>query len=327
MTFVMQRYLCAVEWWHRLPKCSAMAMLSHRQGWSLAVLLVFLPNSWMVARASDAAVAEYRTGAAEVRVTFFATDENHRRLETIRKDDFAVVDNGVVIRDFRSLMRAQETSLDISLLVDASESVAPRFRETTDRVARLLANNHAEDNLSLITFAGMQPAVVCAGDCGNPGARQRLLAIKAAGATPLFDALTYTARTISKRREPKVRPVVILFSDGDDTISMASAREALDAMLAAGAVLYAVNSGSSVADSKSMFLQRMAEATGGRSFSMRQEEGDALEAVLGDLRASYVVTYQLPSHLVGFHSLRILPKHNLNLQFHCRRGYYYDEKH
>jgi hypothetical protein len=38
-----------------------------------------------------------------------------------------------------------------------------------------------------------------------------------------------------------------------------------------------------------------------------------------------VVSYALPSRQKGFHSLRILPKHNLNLQFHSRKGYYYDE--
>jgi len=51
-------------------------------------------------------------------------------------------------------------------------------------------------------------------------------------------------------------------------------------------------------------------------------EADILHAVLADLRASYVVTYQLPSRSAGFHALRILPKHNLNLRFHCRRGYF-----
>ena len=51
---------------------------------------------------------------------------------------------------------------------------------------------------------------------------------------------------------------------------------------------------------------------------------ESVKGALADLRASYVVTYQLPSRAVGFHSLRILPKHNLNLRFHCRNGYYYE---
>ena len=49
-----------------------------------------------------------------------------------------------------------------------------------------------------------------------------------------------------------------------------------------------------------------------------------LNAVLEDLRASYVVTYDLPSHQAGFHALRLLPTHNLNLTFHSRSGYNYE---
>src|SRR5579864_6033335 len=235
MTFVMPRYLCVLQLRHRRSKCSAMAMLSHRQGWSWAVLLLFLGSSF----ASDPPSTTYRTGTSEVRVTFFATDGRNRLVETIGRDDFAVVDNGLVIRDFRSLMPAEETPLDVSLLIDASESVAPRFSETRDSVLRLLAHNELkpEDKLSVITFSGLHPDILCAADCSDTSMSARLVSLHASGATPLFDSLTYAARLISKRRSPGVRPVLILLSDGNDTVSMASLREALDAVIASGAVL------------------------------------------------------------------------------------------
>ena len=301
-------------------------MLSHRQGWSWTVLLLLLGCGSVLA--SDPP-STYRTATSEVRVAFFAIDGNHRLVETVSRDDFAVVDNGLVIRDFRSLSRAEETSLDISLLVDASESVAPRFRQMQDGVMRLLSGGSiaAGDRISLITFSGLHPNLVCAEDCRNPVSRQNLLQVTAAGPTPLFDALAYTSRLIAKRRVPGVRPVLILFSDGRDTISIASLREALDSVIASGAILYAVDSDSGVLSSSGEALRRMAEATGGRALSLQQDVSNTVEAVIADLHHSYVVTYQLPNRLVGFHSLRILPKHNLNLQFHCRRGYYYDEIH
>ena len=99
----------------------------------------------------------------------------------------------------------------------------------------------------------------------------------------------------------------------------ASAREALSEILKAGAVLYAVIQDSSDDGP----LESVAEATGGRLLPGRGV--DVVEEILAEQRASYVVSYALPSHQKGFHSLRILPKHNLNLEFHCRRGYYYDE--
>jgi len=101
------------------------------------------------------------------------------------------------------------------------------------------------------------------------------------------------------------------------------------AVLDAGALIYSVDMGKNQT-SGTMFLRRVSEATGGRYFSVSlrpsQQDGAAtvLNAVLEDLRASYVVTYDLPSYQAGFHSLRLLPTHNLNLTFHSRNGYLYE---
>lgn len=305
-----------------------MAMLSHRQGWSLFVLvLCFSCRAWS-ADPTDSSIEKYRTGTSEVRVTFFATDEKNRTVDRVTSDDFAVVDNDMVVRDFRSLAHADETSLNISLLVDTSESVAAQFDETRSGLLRLLAEQtgSTRDGLSLITFSGLHPTPLCSGDCRGFAARQKILALKPGGPTPLFDTLVYAARFISRHHMAGAREVLILFSDGNDTVSMASARGALDAVVATGAILYTIapvpKRGAYPGNAA---LEQMGAATGGRSFFMQQDTVATIDRVLSDLRASYVVTYKLPTHLVGFHSLRILPKHNLGLQFHCRRGYFYDE--
>ena len=321
----MPIYLCLLQWWHRLPKYPAMASLSHRQGWSLAVLLAVFPCLLCARADNDSSPTTYRTQTSEVRVTFFATDGSNQLVDSIGRDDFAVVDGEMVVRDFRSLTRSQETKLDIVLLVDASESVAPQFHAITEQVLKLISRNHPGDDLSVITFSGLRPALLCASDCGV-SARDRIRALNPAGATPLFDSLVFSAQYVGSRHTPGLRQVVILMSDGNDTISAASGRHALDAVIETGALLYTINPDKYSRDPKGSFaLQQMAEATGGRSFSSQNDVTDVLQAALADLRSSYVVTYALPSHGAGFHSLRILPKHNLNLRFHCRRGYFYDE--
>lgn len=330
MTIVTAIYLRALESGRRLSKCSVMALLSHRQGWSLAVLLAFFPCLFYASSTSDDPLTTYRTGTSEVRISFFATDEHNRPVDNLSKDDFAVVDGDMVIRDFRSLERASDTALDLVLLVDDSESVAPRFQEIQQDILKLISSDSlsANDRVSVVTFAGMRPAIFCVHDCGAPTTRQRLLAAKAEGATPLFDAVNYTAHLVTGQRKPDARQVVILFSDGHDTISMASYRDALQSMIASGALLYAVNIDRSQDSSSqgSRTLQQMAESTGGRAFELPNHSVDLLQAVLADLHASYIVTYQLPNRNAGFHSLRILPKHNLNLRFHCRKGYNYDNE-
>jgi VWFA-related protein len=328
MTPVMPRYLCPLKWCQGLPKFPSMASLSYRQGWSLIVVLVICPSLLFAATPSDQPQITYRTGAAEVRVPFFATDQNGHPLDTITQDDFAIVDSGVVIRDFRSLARSNETALDIVALIDTSESVAPRFRANMQHVLKLgdSESGTSNDGLSIIEFSALQPTIVCSGNCRSADAEQKLHSVIAKGATPLFDALTYTAQFVSQRRVSGARQVVLLFSDGNDTISRASPREAFQALLATGAVLYAVNvDPSGAVSSGSVLLQQLAEATGGRSFSVHEDTRHVLQAIMAELRSAYVVTYSLPNHQTGFHSLRILPKHNLNLRFHCRRGYSYED--
>ena len=138
MTSVMPRYLRALERWQGLPKFPSMASLSHRQGWSFPLILLLLPFLLFGSSKAEDPQVTYRTGTSEVRVSFFATDQNGRLLEKVTKDDFAVVDGGIVVRDFRSLARSSETALDIVALVDTSESVAPRFRANLQHVVQLV---------------------------------------------------------------------------------------------------------------------------------------------------------------------------------------------
>jgi Mg-chelatase subunit ChlD len=149
--------------------------------------------------------------------------------------------------------------------------------------------------------------------------------VKSGGATPLLDALIFASDFISHHRRAGARPVLILFSDGNDTISLHSAREALDAVVAGGALVYSVDIGKPANPSAgSMFLRQVSDASGGRYFSLQDGVANVMSAVLEDLRASYVVTYDLPSQQAGFHSLCLMPTHNLNLTFHSRNGYYYE---
>ncbi|MFZ0799741.1 MAG: VWA domain-containing protein [Terriglobales bacterium] len=301
----------------------------------------------------SSSLATYRTTVSEVRVTFFATDESNHALAMLTKSDFAVVDNERVVRNFRSFTHSDETSLDVVALVDMSESAAPRLRVAISDVLQLVEREQSipDDNISVLFFGGtsggtaggtsgsLRPAVLCSSGCRASDSMSKLLAVKSGGTTPLFDTLIFAAEFISQHRRSggrsDARPVLILFSDGYDTISLHSASEALQAVLDQGALIYSVDMGRSGNQSSnqspgSSFLRRVSEATGGRYFplslvSSRQDGALAvLNAVLEDLRASYVVTYDLPSHEAGFHSLRLLPTHNLNLTFHSRSGYDYE---
>jgi hypothetical protein len=63
----------------------------------------------------------YHSTVSEVRLTFFATEHN-QSIAQLQQHDFAVVDNGLVVRDFRSFGRSGVTQLEVLLLVDSSRT-------------------------------------------------------------------------------------------------------------------------------------------------------------------------------------------------------------
>jgi Mg-chelatase subunit ChlD len=301
------------------------------------VLLALLVVTYASAaeNTNDSTLPTYRSMVSEVRVTFFVTDENNHPVETLTKSDFAVVDNGRVVRNFRSFSTSDENSLEVVALVDLSESVAPGIRAAIDDVQELVAQEQSirDDSVAVLYFGafggtsgGVRPTVLCSdGGCRSANSMNTLLAVKGGGTTPVFDALIAGADLIWHHRRTGVRPVLILFSDGNDTTSLHSEREALDAVVAAGALVYTVDMGKATnRPAGTMFLRQVADASGGRYFSLHDGVANVMSSVLEDLRASYVVTYDLPSHQAGFHSLRLMPTQILNLTFHSRNRYYYE---
>jgi VWFA-related protein len=292
-----------------------------------ALLVSALALSVLALQASGSpADVTYRSRVSEVRLTFYATDQNHRGVSNLQADDVAVVDDGMVVRRFQSFSPSQTTRLQVVLLVDESQSVLPQFRQAVADILQLISDSPtiAEDHLSILAFGGMQSKVVCSGNCRSAVAE--LGKVHADGATPLYDALAFAGNFMAEHRDPEARPVLILFSDGADTISRASSRDALDAVFASDAQLYAVdlNPDPGYADGSSA-LESMAVATGGQHLRARQGAVGILNAIIEDLRAGYLVTYRLPNQNLGFHPVRVLPTRNVNLKFRCRSGYVYQD--
>ncbi len=177
----------------RSPMEQWTAMFAHWQIRSV-LLVLFILTYASVAQVFAQASAEdtndssslptYHSTVSEVRVTFFATDENNHPLATLAKSDFAVVDNERVVRNFRSFTHSDETSLDVVALVDLSESVAPRFRVVMSDVLQLVAQEQSipDDNISVLSFGGtsggLRPAVLCSSGCRTSDSMSNLLAVK-----------------------------------------------------------------------------------------------------------------------------------------------------
>jgi Mg-chelatase subunit ChlD len=210
------------------------------------------------------------------------------------------------------------------VLVDASDSVLAQFGQEIIGVVQVITRTGwiPGDHISVIAFGGMQATLLCKQDCGNSLSLQELAAKRGSGATPLYDALVLAAQVMKQQRDPWARPVFILFSDGLDNISRNSFTDAVQSIFETETQVYAIdlNVSPPIAEGRRV-LNSLAELTGGRVFPARFGAAKALDAVLDDLHAGYIVTYRLPDLGPGFHRVQIYPTHHADLQFRCRRGY------
>jgi VWFA-related protein len=293
---------------------------------SLLALAAVLYMVVLPASADQQPPYSFKTEVNEVQLAFVATDQHNRDVATLTPADIAVVDNGVVIRRFRSLSRYPQVNLDVLVLIDASESLARRFSQEIAEASQLVAEApwRPYDVLSIMSFGGLESSFVCVRDCRALPPAAWASKIHAKGLTPLFDAVILGMEFVSKNRDLNYRPVMIIFSDGADTISMHSFRDAAGAAMRAEVPIYTINSGDPKSDTRGVgVLRHMAALTGGYSFSRTSSASSALASVVEDLRSAYMLTYELPSHAEGLHSVSILPTTNSNLRLRSRRAYYY----
>lgn len=311
-------------------------LVSGRRAAPLLILFVLCAGISRAAEPAAAGVGKndspditLHTRATEVRMTFSALDQNNHGVATLQAADFAVLDKGFIVRDFQSFTRADWTKLELAILVDASGSVTPRFREEIADVLEVISKTTGvpDENISIFSFQNQQPALVCAGNCRASHASDQLPAAHPDGLTPLFDAVVFASDFLAHRGESNAQKILILLSDGEDTISRHSLPDAIEAASAGEVQIYSIDmSHTNYVSQGSAVLGRLAGATGGRYLPARNGTARAMNAILEGFRASYTVSYRLPSHANGFHDVRILPTHNLNLEFHSRSGYYYPSR-
>ncbi len=290
----------------------------------LWLLALFIAASLGNAISQDSSNPIYYSSVSEVRLVFFASDAQGHLLQDISKDDFAVVDNEEVIRNFRSFVRPAETRLDVVVLFDSSASVLPNFQQELSNILQLVSQLpwNTEDQLSVLSFSGTQTYTLCIADCASALTADRILATPRGGSTPLFDALHTATNLLQSREQAGVWRVIVLLSDGDDTISIASIDQALHEILSSGTYIYAMNLSRFSSSRGTRTLRTLAGTSGGRYLENADNATEIVATILDDFHSAGVVTYALPPSSSDFHAVRILPTHNLNSQFRSVHGYY-----
>jgi Ca-activated chloride channel family protein len=245
---------------------------------------------------------------------------------------FTVTDNGVA-QEVAVFERETAQPLSVTMLLDTSGSTAKDLKYETTSINKFLSafvqEGNPKDAVALYTF-NWQVTLLNSFTRSIGRIEDNLKLLRAEGGTSLYDAIYLAGPDLRNRAG---RHVIVVVTDGGDTTSMKSYRDAVESAQRADAVVYAIvvipitnpagrNTGGEHA------LEAMVEATGGRMFypAVGAELDRAFVEILRDLRTQYLIGYYprgVPQGDRNFHTVHVGLEQK-DLRVSTRTGYYGD---
>lgn len=261
----------------------------------------------LVAASPAQEVLAFRSNVELVVVPFQVVDARGAMVNDLTRDEFRVFDNGTP-RVIRNFWIDRDVPLTLGVIVDASvsqeEQVAEHRRTVVDLLQGMLRPGDqafvisiAEDVRVWADLTGDVEQIrklmaAPPGDLlGEPCPRRQIVAgvppISACGSTPLWNAVYDAARL--KLHALTGSKALIVLTDGFDSGSTHTWRQAADAANRAETSVYAVQYRSASGRSYAPDLYRLVEEAGGTVFSSPAGVVSRLET---DLRRRYVLGFQ-----------------------------------
>jgi len=261
-----------------------------------------------------------RTDTDVTNLPFTVIDQQHRFITTLRAEDVRVFEDGVPQQLF-TFQRETERPLSIAFLIDVSISqqrtLADEKAAAREFIEKAVRSN--QDQLAIIPFTGLaflelgltrdvlsvyrvlqqvDVAIPAYQGAGRPltgiPTGPGMLPVPEEGTTAIWDAVALTASDVLNKTADPRRRAIILLTDGLDTSSRLRRSDAIDRVLAAEAVVYAIGIGDSKQEGVNKnVLRELAERTGGRAF-FPKKSGDleaAFSEIEQELRTQYLLAY------------------------------------
>jgi VWFA-related protein len=257
---------------------------------------IVLPACLAVATLAWPAQPAFRAGVEAVEVDVAVT-RGGKMVAGLTAGNFVVTDNGVLQNVTTALLSAEP--LRLTLVLDVSRSVSgSRLTSLIAASRSLVTALRPEDQASLITFSHR---ITSAAPMSHDRSviANALTRLSGNGATALRDAAYLGLSTASDDRS---RALLLLFSDGFDTASFLTGEVVVDAARRSNAVVHTVQFRGDP------FLDRLAQITGGRTWSARSDRQleELFGRVLDEMRARYLLTYTPPGpQQSGWHEIKV----------------------
>jgi len=265
-----------------------------------------------------------------VSVPVSVTDQNGAIVGGLAHEDFSLTEDGrpQAIAIFE---RQSQLPLNLTLAIDTSDSV---FKDMTleQRAAKRFVHAilRPQDRMSLLDIASNVRELTSFTNQAKKIDRG-IGRLRGGGGTAFYDAILLGSQHLGGRAG---RKVLIVVSDGDDTVKGANYAQALEQALRSEVMIYSLidvpieaSAGRDLRGEHALIT--LAEQTGGKSFYVAAGGLDkAFSQVGDDLRTQYVLGYY-PQHQVpgtNFHRIRVAVTKAAAETFDVRHrtGYYED---
>ena len=282
----------------------------------IAALMVGMPGVWAQApivrrppvangpqapQTNEADVPTIKVETRLVNVALNVVDAKGAPVGGLNRDDFEILEDGKP-QKIAVFERETTTPLSIVLAIDTSESVM-----TSERLEKEAAKHFVnallrdQDELDLMEFSDVVREIV-------PFTNQKkrievgIGQVQQGAATALYDAVYLASERLAQTSSADGRRrVVVLITDGGDTVKGSQYAQAMEQAQRAGAMVYALivvpiyaDAGRNVAGEHTLI--QMAQDTGGKYYYVVDPKDlePAFRHVSDDLRTQYLLGYYAP---------------------------------
>lgn len=284
----------------------------------LLMLVLFLCSPVLLSQTTDDDDV-IRVETDVTNLPFTAMDKQRRFITTLRAEDLRVLEDGVPQQLF-TFQQETDRPLAIAFLIDVSysqEATLPDEKAAARTfIEKVIESN--KDQVAIVPFTGLayleQPltrdllsvyrvlqrievAVPAYFGAGRPlsgiPTGPGLPAPPEEGTTAIWDAVALTASNVMAKAPGLRRRAIILLTDGLNTAGRLKQKEAINSVLAAEAVVYAIGIGSKRDGLDRDALRDVAQRTGGRAFfpDKKLDLNAAFAEIERELRTQYLLAY------------------------------------
>jgi len=242
----------------------------------------------------------FPVGLDVVNLVVSVRDEQGNLLTDLGAEDFTVFENGrpqqlMVFGQAHDPGQDDVLSLDLGMLFDTSGSMLEQLRLTKEAAVRFLDSIPRARDLFTIFFD--EDIRISRYDSENQqGLFGRIADAEGGGQTALYDSITVY---LSRVQAAPGRKVLVMFTDGEDSMSTITRTEVLDLVRSSDVTIYPIAflgsfaPGTQRALTSRSFLMQVADLSGGELFSplSSKDLGKIYDRILEELGGQYVLGF------------------------------------